>query len=33
MGTLLRTKCSHFNEGGVNAGYAVVDSPHLVDPD
>ena len=31
MGTLLRTKCSHFNEGGVNAGYAYVDSPFFVD--
>lgn len=31
MGTLVRTKASHFNEGGVNAGYAVVDSPFIVD--
>lgn len=28
-GTLLRTKGSHSNEGGVNAGYAVIDSPIL----
>ena len=33
MGTLVRTKASHFNEGGVNAGYAVVDSPYIVDDD
>ncbi len=31
LGTLIRTKASHFNEGGVNAGYAVVDSPFIVD--
>lgn len=33
MGTLVRTKASHFNEGGVNSGYAVVDSPYIVDDD
>lgn len=31
LGTLIRTKASHFNEGGVNAGFAVVDSPFIVD--
>jgi hypothetical protein len=25
----MRTKGSHSNEGGVNAGYAVIDSPIL----
>jgi len=25
IGTLLRTKASHFNEGGVATGYAVID--------
>ena len=30
MGTLVRTKASHFNEGGVNSGFAVVDSPYIV---
>jgi len=25
MGTLLRTKGSHSNEGGVNTGYSVID--------
>ena len=30
MGTLVRTKASHNNEGGVNAGYAVIDSPCIV---
>ena len=30
MGTLVRTKGSHCNEGGVNSGYAVVDSPFIV---
>ena len=29
FGTLMRTKGSHSNEGGVNAGYAVIDSPIL----
>jgi len=29
MGTLVRTKASHFNEGGVNSGFAVVDSPFV----
>jgi hypothetical protein len=29
-GTLLRTKGSHFNEGGVCSGYAVVDHPYIV---
>jgi len=33
MGTLLRTKGSHSNEGGVNAGFAVIDSPFFVDTD
>lgn len=32
MGTLVRTKASHFNEGGVNSGFAVVDSPWIVEP-
>lgn len=30
---MLRTKASHYNEGGVAAGYAVIDSPYLVSPD
>jgi glutathione synthase len=30
FGTLLRTKGSHSNEGGVNTGYAVLDQPVLV---
>ena len=30
IGTLMRTKESHFNEGGVNAGFAVIDTPFLV---
>lgn len=29
MGYLMRTKGSHFNEGGVNSGYAVIDLPVL----
>lgn len=29
FGTLMRTKGSHSNEGGVNAGYAVIDTPIL----
>ena len=29
FGTLMRTKGSHSNEGGVNAGYAVIDQPIL----
>jgi hypothetical protein len=29
FGTLMRTKGSHNNEGGVNAGFAVIDSPIL----
>lgn len=33
MGTLVRTKASHFNEGGVNSGFAVVDSPTIVNTD
>ena len=32
MGPLVRTKCGHSNEGGVNSGYAVVDSPMIVAP-
>ena len=30
-GTLMRTKGSHSNEGGVNAGYAVIDQPVLIE--
>ena len=30
FGTLLRTKGSHFNEGGVCSGYAVVDHPFII---
>ena len=30
IGQLLRTKASHFNEGGVATGYAVVDQPFIV---
>ena len=30
LGTLMRTKASHVNEGGVNAGFAVIDSPYVV---
>ena len=33
IGTLMRTKESHFNEGGVNAGFAVIDDPFLVPGD
>jgi len=29
----MRTKESHFNEGGVNAGFAVIDDPFLVPSD
>ena len=29
FGTLIRTKGSHANEGGVNAGFAVIDTPVL----
>ena len=29
-GCLVRTKASHFNEGGVTAGYAVIDSPYVL---
>ena len=29
FGTLMRTKGSHSNEGGVNTGYAVIDQPIL----
>jgi len=32
VGHLVRTKTSSSNEGGVAAGYAVLDSPLLVDP-
>lgn len=31
FGRLMRTKGSHSNEGGVNAGFAVIDQPLLVD--
>ena len=30
IGTLMRTKASHHNEGGVNAGFSVIDSPFVV---
>lgn len=30
IGNLLRTKQSHSNEGGVNAGHACIDNPFLV---
>ena len=30
LGTLMRTKASHNNEGGVNAGFSVIDSPCIV---
>lgn len=33
LGTLMRTKASHANEGGVNAGFAVIDSPIVVPAD
>lgn len=33
FGTLMRTKGSHSNEGGVNAGYAVIDAPILIEGD
>ena len=33
IGTLMRTKASHHNEGGVNAGFSVLDSPFLVPAD
>ena len=33
FGHLMRTKASHFNEGGVNAGFAVIDQPLLVEPE
>ena len=26
----MRTKASHHNEGGVNAGFSVIDSPFVV---
>ena len=29
FGTLMRTKASHSNEGGVNTGFSVIDSPVL----
>jgi hypothetical protein len=32
VGHLVRTKASDSNEGGVAAGYAVLDSPYLVRP-
>ena len=31
LGTLMRTKASHNNEGGVNAGFSVIDSPLFVE--
>ena len=31
LGSLMRTKASHMNEGGVNAGFSVIDSPFIVD--
>lgn len=31
IGRLLRTKGKDSNEGGVNAGFAVIDSPMIVD--
>ena len=33
LGTLMRTKANHHNEGGVNAGYSVIDSPFVVPAD
>ena len=33
LGTLMRTKSSHDNEGGVNAGFAVIDSLFIVGKD
>ena len=33
LGTLMRTKASHNNEGGVNAGFSVIDSPLIVEAD
>lgn len=30
FGTLLRTKGSHSNEGGVNSGFSVIDKPFIV---
>ena len=33
IGTLMRTKASHFNEGGVNAGYSFIDQPLVVPSD
>ena len=33
MGTLMRTKESHHNEGGINAGFAVIDTPFVVPSD
>ena len=29
FGTLMRTKASHSNEGGVNTGFSVIDAPVL----
>lgn len=29
----MRTKASHFNEGGVNAGFSVIDTPFVVPAD
>ena len=33
MGTLMRTKASHHNEGGVNSGFSVIDTPFVVPAD
>lgn len=33
LGRLLRTKASSSNEGGVNAGFSVIDDVHLIDTD
>ena len=33
LGTLMRTKASHHNEGGVNAGFSVIDTPFVVPSD
>jgi len=30
LGTLMRTKASHINEGGVSMGLGVIDSPFIV---
>lgn len=33
LGTLMRSKASHVNEGGVSLGLGVIDSPFIVHPD